>query len=941
MRNIKINLALLILLFCTHPLLAQLSIVSVTPEQNSIVAGEREPVRIVFSSAVDMNTVHAGGIIIHGNQTGNYDGSFSFESGTNTVVFQPFRPFKPGEIISVTVNEQLRSTGGQSISEGYQWQYTIRVEFGTGQFYDPEIVNLQPQSQPVSIYAADLNNNYFPDLATVNSETGLVTILGNRRYQDGEFGGFWIIREIETGGNEASMSGIENMEIANIDPIGRGSHITGGDMTGNGSVDLVVCNPIFEKITLLKNTGTGTYEFDLVELTTEYKPLMSVLADFNNNGLLDIGVVAMGDNRIVIHFNTGNGNFSTPSTVSVGRTPISLTARDVNNNGFIDIIVAAAGDDRVDILTNNGDGGFTLSNSIDLPFSPGILDANVLLGNEGGTYGDNYIDIAVGSRFSNQIAIIRNNQTADLFEIEDIMEVGESAISGMALADIDTIDITAHQMGLSKDRDLDIITSHFSSDEFIILENRANQMFAHLLDYNDIISPVGITAADFDLDGDIDLAVTNYSEGTVTLFYNVGGRVNYGVPVVGPTGINFGEVCLNTEVSETIPVENVSQYNLYVSIRYPENAFSTDKQEFMLSPGESETITVYFNPDEMRLFESGLLIAYSIDGGETTISSDIIPLRGRGVEGLLSASPLSIDFGVVIALQSATRSFTLQNNGNIPVEIISMETSTQHFDITTPSFNTVTPGQTRTVTIEFSPTDEGNYEDQIQVIHTNNCSVEDDTITIALQGQGEALKPDLIAEDIRIGETDIILNTTHTVTGIITNEYKDVNEPFRTVFLLENEIVGDTTISAIAIDEFLELNVDVNFTTLGRKELRMVVDYGDEIDELTKENNEASIFVNVERGTQVTVLPNPFTPNNDGYNDRAGVNFEQVGIIDPRLKIFSLDGRLLRTNTEPEGFILYWDGYDENGRVQLPGVYLFVLEDGNEIIATGTVTLAR
>jgi len=938
MPDTRFILFILLIIFGTAPVNGQLSILSVHPAQNSIIASEVDSIRITFSSAIDVHSFADGDITIYGNQTGLYTWAHRFDPVQNTLFIKSYEPFKPGELISVTVSDRLRSAGGQSLPAGYQWQFTVRVEFGTGRFYDPEVISLQPNSQPVSIYVGDLNRDYYPDLATVNFETGLVTILGNRGHRDDEFRGFWIVNEIETGEPGENFSTEYSIQSTSVDPVGRGSHITGGDITGDGNIDLIVCSPLYEKIILLKNTGSGTFEFESMELETEYKPLASVLADFNNNGLLDIAVVTMGDNRVVVHYNTGGGNFSAPYPLSVGRTPLSIVARDINNSGFVDILVTSAGDDRIDILLNRGDGTFSLEKSIDLPFTPALLNANVLIGNDNGTYGDGNVDIVVSSRFSNQIAILKNTSDSKYFEVEFVHEIGNRTISGLAVADIDTLDIVARQINLDKDYDLDIITSYSLSDQFFILENRANQSFGNFTEIDEISSPVGIAAADFDLDGDIDLAVTNIASGTITLLYNAGGReMCCGAYSV----IDFGDVCINTTASNTLPVENNGPYDLYVTITYTNGVFSIDSQSFVLSPGDSKDVIVYFNPDEIGIFETALLISWSIDEGVSSISSVIVPVRGRGVNGSLSASPIALDFGDVIAEQSVTQSFILHNSGNINADIVSMETSTDNFTVTTESFSTVLPVQPQTVTVEFNPPVEGIYEDKLVIMYNDLCSVMPDTLYIDLHGRGLSFLPDLIADNIEVDSTPILLNQTHTVTGYITNKYKDVDTSFRSVITLRGEIIGDTTITGISADEVIQFPIEVQFGVVGRQEIKLIVDYDDDIDELTTQNNEISSFVTVERGTEIFVRPNPFTPNNDGFNDRAGINYAQIGINNPILKIYSIDGRLLRINTEPEGYTLYWDGFDKNGKSQLPGVYLFVLEDGNEVVATGTITLAR
>ena len=92
---------------------------------------------------------------------------------------------------------------------------------------------------------------------------------------------------------------------------------------------------------------------------------------------------------------------------------------------------------------------------------------------------------------------------------------------------------------------------------------------------------------------------------------------------------------------------------------------------------------------------------------------------------------------------------------------------------------------------------------------------------------------------------------------------------------------------------------------------------------------------------QVVVRPNPFTPNDDGFNDGVEFNFAEFRLTQPSLKILNFEGRLVRTITNTEGFAFLWDGRGENGEEQPPGVYLYIVEDGSEVVAHGSVTLAR
>ena len=86
------------------------------------------------------------------------------------------------------------------------------------------------------------------------------------------------------------------------------------------------------------------------------------------------------------------------------------------------------------------------------------------------------------------------------------------------------------------------------------------------------------------------------------------------------------------------------------------------------------------------------------------------------------------------------------------------------------------------------------------------------------------------------------------------------------------------------------------------------------------------------------VIPNPFTPNEDGFNDRA--EFRQGDETPDYWVITIMDrtGRIVKTLAHGDYF---WDGTDESGRLMRPGSYLFAVSEGDSLIHRGVVTLIR
>ena len=87
--------------------------------------------------------------------------------------------------------------------------------------------------------------------------------------------------------------------------------------------------------------------------------------------------------------------------------------------------------------------------------------------------------------------------------------------------------------------------------------------------------------------------------------------------------------------------------------------------------------------------------------------------------------------------------------------------------------------------------------------------------------------------------------------------------------------------------------------------------------------------------TQVSVFPNPFTPNGDGLNDVARFQFQLHEVSAPRdlrLRVYDVSGRLVR-QLDRQWAIRglfgqgvedpVWDGLDEEGGLVAPGIYLY------------------
>jgi len=94
----------------------------------------------------------------------------------------------------------------------------------------------------------------------------------------------------------------------------------------------------------------------------------------------------------------------------------------------------------------------------------------------------------------------------------------------------------------------------------------------------------------------------------------------------------------------------------------------------------------------------------------------------------------------------------------------------------------------------------------------------------------------------------------------------------------------------------------------------------------------------VVRSCEFYAGPNPFSPNNDGFYDEFLIELPQTG--DVEIKFFRLEGMRVAT-LRGNGRNYIWDGNDDTGRPQPPGIYIWVIRIDGDIFKHGSVVIAR
>lgn len=329
------------------------------------------------------------------------------------------------------------------------------------------------------------------------------------------------------------------------------------DIDGDTIKDIIYLLP--NAFGFLKGHGDATFEqFDtLINSATTWWNMD--LADFNNDGLLDV-VIGNAGNSIFTYLNLGNLNFSTPTAFSPCTAPIGLETGDINSDGNIDIVsVSDQSDNRIFIYYGNGAGGFSapaiLTTSLNTTKGVALKDLNhdgildiicgvnvslngqvaVFIGTGSGNFTSaSYFAVNAGYPTSVLVDDFNNDGNPDIATLNSAYNANNMSIlmgNGSGSFTLSSI-ISNISLAYAKDMDidgtLDLVVSRGSSI-FTILKGSGTGSFTTMY----TLQSVNLHGAsvellgDFNYDGSTDVCVT---DGELTIFKNVTEKISYVTP---------------------------------------------------------------------------------------------------------------------------------------------------------------------------------------------------------------------------------------------------------------------------------------------------------------------------------------------------------------------------------------------------------------------------
>jgi FG-GAP-like repeat len=275
-----------------------------------------------------------------------------------------------------------------------------------------------------------------------------------------------------------------------------------GDLDGDGDLDAMCACPAVlapAGADVFLNDGTGQLILSGI-FTAGASPADIDLGDLNSDSLLDAVVTSQLGSDAFVLIGVGDGTFLPAVSYPVGNVPTGVDVGDLDGDGDLDFVVSGGFTDDVTIRWNDGSGVFTesltIAEGVFAPSQVRVVDVD----------GDGDQDIVVG--FSGGLRLILN--TPDGFKLGAILPI----IVGLG----GTGTIVADD--INNDGTLDLIGEFIPAEAVKVILRVPGGKFVSGGVFTVGNLPRGVTAADLDSDGDLDLAVTNQNLDTISILFN-------------------------------------------------------------------------------------------------------------------------------------------------------------------------------------------------------------------------------------------------------------------------------------------------------------------------------------------------------------------------------------------------------------------------------------
>ncbi len=345
-----------------------------------------------------------------------------------------------------------------------------------------------------------------------------------------------------------------------------------GDFDRNGWPDIAQANTSRNSVTILLNhDGALTKAFDV---PVDRGPFDISSGDFNGDGITDLIVTTADANSVSLLTGQAGGRFAAPVRLAIPgiTSPRGIAVAEVNGDGKADLLITGYDSNALTVLLGDGRNGFTRAASWFGPFvqpqGVAVADfnrdgrADVVVAADGTAglvvqYGNGSTDVfatgkvVAGSHNFNVVSVAdvnadgwpdaiaastRNSEVSVFFGGASGLTLNRSYATGSSPRGITLADVNI-------DGVLDVITADYASSTVSVLlgKKSAPGTFDAAIQVAANSGSRAVAAADFNLDGRVDLATGNQNAAFTTVLTNS--------TIVPTTGFSFHTTLLGTPSS--------------------------------------------------------------------------------------------------------------------------------------------------------------------------------------------------------------------------------------------------------------------------------------------------------------------------------------------------------------------------------------------------------
>ena len=440
-----------------------------------------------FTSVISLGCYHALDVIAVDVDMNNncdiaaatYDGKVVIFPGNGDGTFGDSVAYPAGSRCSAVNSADFDQDGYPDlvVNGGASQTVSVFLNDGTGNFTAGTVALAEPGN---SVMVGDVDQDDYPDIIVPNNFEGSGRIMIMTNDQNGDFPMF---EKFDCGGNINAQG------------------ICAADFDGDDNIDLAIAGGNSNKILVAYNDG-GSFVIDST-YAVGTMPYYIIAADLNNDDSPDLVTANHNSDNISVQLNDGSGKFNeVPVQYAAGDGPYFVAAGLFNNDEFLDLAVSNEYSDNVSIFLNNGDGSFGGAVNYDGgggPHSIAVADFS----------DDGQLDLVI----------------ADFdqwpYKMTLLLGVGDGTFTIG-----DDIPMTYHSEGVipldfSNDGIPDLVAFH---DEYTLFffESNGDGTFAEPDSMVIYGSPYVIFKADINDDGYEDFCLSHYFWGMISVFLNSG-----------------------------------------------------------------------------------------------------------------------------------------------------------------------------------------------------------------------------------------------------------------------------------------------------------------------------------------------------------------------------------------------------------------------------------